>query len=84
MRVNGVGALVGRLVATIVIGSTSPIAYFWSMAAINLIIAAYLVWRVVVADAPEHPRTFVAFPARASAGAIALMRGQRTRIDNEN
>ena len=67
-----------------VIGSTSPIAYFWSMAAINLIIAAHLVWRIVVADAPEHPRTFVAFPARASAGAIALMRGQRTRIDNEN
>ena len=29
------------LVATVVIGSTSPIAYFWSMAAINLIIAAY-------------------------------------------
>lgn len=84
VRVNGVVALVGPLVATIVIGSTSPIAYFWSMAAINLIIAAYLVWRIVVADAPEHPRTFVAFPARASAGAIALMRGQRTRIDNEN
>lgn len=84
VRVNGVGALVGPLVATVVIGSTSPIAYFWSMAAINLIIAAYLVWRIVVADAPEHPRTFVAFPARASAGAIALMRGQRTRIDDEN
>ena len=84
VRVNGVGALVGPLVATVVIGSTSPIAYFWSMAAINLVIAAYLVWRIVVADAPEHPRTFVAFPARASAGAIALMRGQRTRIDNEN
>ena len=26
----------------------------------------------------------VAFPARASAGAIALMRGQRTRIGDEN
>ena len=84
VRVNGVAALVGLLVATVVIGSTSPIAYFWSMAAINLIIAAYLVWRIVVADAPEHPRTFVAFPARASAGAIALKRGQRTRIEDEN
>ena len=81
VRVNGVGALVGPLVATVVIGATSPVAYFWCMAAGNSTIAAYLVWRIAVADAPDTQRQFVAFPARASAGAVALMRGQRRRID---
>ena len=80
---NGVGALVGPLVATVVIGSTSPIAYFWSMAAINLIIAAYLVWRIVVADAPEHPGRSSPSPLGHPPGDRAH-RGQRTRIDNEN
>ena len=84
VRVNGVGALVGPLVATVVIGGTSPVGYFWCMVAGNGAIIVYLAWRIVVGDAPEHPRQFVAFPARASAGAIALMRGQRTRIDDEN
>ena len=83
VRVNGVGALVGPLVATVVIGSTSPIAYFWSMAANNLIIAAYLVWRIVVADAPEHPGR--SSPSRLGhPPGRSLMRGQRTRIDDEN
>jgi MFS family permease len=81
VRVNGVGALVGPLIATVVIGATSPVAYFWSMAAGNLTIASYLLWRIVVADAPDTQRRFVAFPARACAGAVALMRGQRIRID---
>ncbi len=81
VRVNGVGALVGPLVATVVIGATSPVAYFWCMVGGNGAIIVYLAWRIAVADAPEHQRQFVAFPARASAGAIALMRGQRKRID---
>ena len=83
VRVNGVGALVGPLVATVVIGGTSPVGYFWCMAAGNGAIIVYLAWRIVVGDAPEHPRQFVAFPARASAGALALMRGQRKRIDDD-
>ena len=81
VRVNGVGALVGPLVATVVIGATSPAAYFWCMAAGNLTIVTYLIWRIIVADAPDTQRQFVAFPARASASAVALMRGQRKRID---
>jgi len=83
VRVNGVGALVGPLVATVVIGGTSPVGYFWCMVAGNAAIIVYLAWRIVVGDAPEHPRQFVAFPARASAGALALMRGQRKRIDDD-
>ena len=83
VRVNGVGALVGPLVATVVIGGTSPVGYFWCMVAGNGAIIVYLAWRIVVGDAPEHPRQFVAFPARASAGALALMRGQRKRIDDD-
>ena len=82
VRVNGVGALAGPLVATVVIGMTSPVAYFWTMAAPFATVVLYLGYRIVVADAPETQRAFVAFPARASAGAIALMRGQRRRIDD--
>ena len=82
VRVNGVGALVGPLVATVVIGITSPVAYFWTMAATFSAIVAYLAYRIVVADAPETQRAFVAFPARASATAVALMRGQRKRLED--
>ena len=82
VRVSGVGAFVGPLVATVVIGATAPVAYFWCMAVGNLTIALFVVWRIVVADAPDTQRRFVAFPARASAGAVALMRGQRKRIDD--
>ena len=81
VRVNGVGALVGPLAATVVIGVTSPVAYFWTMAGACAVIVVYLAYRIVVAEAPETQRAFVAFPARASAGAVALMRGQRRRID---
>lgn len=81
VRVNGVGALVGPLVATVVIGATSPVAYFWTMAATFAVVVVYLAYRIVVAEAPETRRAFVAFPARASATAVALMRGQRKRID---
>jgi len=83
VRVNGVGALVGPLVATLVIGATSPVFYFWTMAATFGVIVVYLAYRIVVGDAPESPRTFVAFPGRAGAGALALMRGQRRRIDTD-
>ena len=47
------------------------------------VIVVYLAYRIVVGDAPESPRTFVAFPGRAGAGALALMRGQRRRIDTD-
>jgi MFS family permease len=82
VRVNGVGALFGPLAATAVISFTSPTMYFWSMAAGNGSIAAYLAVRIVISDAPDaaNKRRFVAFPARASAAAMGLMRGQRGRI----
>ncbi len=82
VRVNGVGALVGPLLATAVMGFTSPVAHFWSMAGTNAAIVVYLGYRIVVAEAPavEDQRHFVAFPARASAAAMGLMRGQRSRI----
>lgn len=84
VRVNGVGALVGPLLATVVIAFTSPTAYFWAMAAGNGIIAGYLAWRIVVADAPDaaNKRRYVAFPARASAAAMGLMRGQRGKLED--
>ena len=64
------------------IGATSPVAYFWTMAATFAVIVAYLAYRIVVADAPETQRAFVAFPGRASATAVALMRGQRKRLED--
>jgi len=84
VRVNGVGALAGPLAATAVISFTSPTMYFWSMAAGNGAIATYLAWRIVVADAPDaaNKRRYVAFPARASAAAMGLMRGQRGKLED--
>ena len=80
VRVNGVGALLGPVSASVVIGVLSPVAYFWTMAVCFGVIVGYLAYRIVVTDAPESQREYVAFPARASATAITLMRGQRKRI----
>lgn len=81
VRVNGIGALAGPLLATAVIASTQTGAYFWTMCAANLAVVAFLLIRIVAVDAPavSRQRRFVAFPARASAVALGLMRGQRER-----
>ncbi len=75
VRVNGVGALIGPLIATVAMATTSPAAFFWSMVGTNLMIAGYVGYRMVVKDAlpVERQRRFVAFPARASAVAMGLV-----------
>ncbi len=79
VRINGVGALFGPLVAAVVMASTSAQAFFWVMAGADLIIVAYLGYRMVVKDAlpVERQRRFVAFPARASAVAANLITRRR-------
>jgi len=81
VRVNGIGALMGPLLATVVIAATRSVAYFWTMAVANLAIVAFLLVRIMVVDAPavSRQRQFVAFPARASSVAVGLMKGQRNR-----
>ena len=75
VRINGVGALFGPLVAAAAMAFTAPEAFFWVMAGANLIIVGYLGYRMVVKDALpiERQSRFVAFPARASAVAANLI-----------
>ncbi len=81
VRINGIGALMGPLLATAVIAMTRSVAYFWTMSLMNFLLVGFLVYRIAVVDAPavNRQRSFVAFPARASTVAIGLMRGQRER-----
>ena len=80
VRVNGVGAVCGPLVAAPLMAATSPPTFFVVMVVTHGLIAAYISWRVVFRDAMpvERQRAFVAYPARASAVASNLI-GRRRR-----
>ncbi|MDG2027041.1 MAG: MFS transporter [Acidimicrobiales bacterium] len=80
VRVNGVGAVFGPLVAAGLMAITSPRAFFAVMIATHALIASYIAWRVLFRDAlpVERQRAFVAYPARASAVASNLI-GRRRR-----
>lgn len=80
VRVNGVGAVFGPLVAAPLMAATSPRAFFVVMVVTHGLIAGYIGWRVLFRDAlpVERQRAFVAFPARASAVAANLI-GRRRR-----
>jgi MFS family permease len=74
LRISGAGALIGPLVASSVMGSAGPTAFFWAMVASHSVIAAYVGYRIVSADAlpMERQGKFVAFPARSTEMAIRL------------
>ncbi|MDW3219401.1 MAG: MFS transporter [Acidimicrobiales bacterium] len=80
VRVNGVGAVCGPLVAAPLMSATSPRAFFVVMVVTHGLIASYISWRVLFRDAlpAERQRAFVAYPARASAVASNLI-GRRRR-----
>jgi MFS family permease len=80
VRVNGVGAVFGPLVAAPLMAVASPVMFFWTLVATHAVIAGYIAWRVVFRDAlpAERQGAFVAFPARGSAVAANLI-GRRRR-----
>ncbi len=79
VRVNGVGALIGPLGAAAVMAIWSEVFFFWAMALTHGVIAGYLVVRIAAVDAvPVHKQgTFMAFPARASSAAVAMLTRRR-------
>ena len=82
VRVNGVGAIFGPVIAALLIAVWGPEMFFWVMVVTHGIIVATIAWRVVFRDPlpMERQRVFVAYPARASAVASNLI-GRRRRSE---
>lgn len=80
VRVNGIGAVFGPLIAAPLMAAATPAMFFWMMVVTHGVIVVYISWRVAFRDAlpPERQRAFVAFPARGSAVAATLI-GRRRR-----
>jgi MFS family permease len=80
VRVNGVGAVFGPLVAAPLMSIFRPTMFYWTMVVTHSVIVAYIAWRIFFRDAlpMERQRAFVAFPARASSVALNLI-GRRRR-----
>jgi MFS family permease len=75
LRVNGMGAVIGPLIASSVMGSAGPTAFFWALVVSHSVIVLYVGYRIVSADAlpMERQGKFVAFPARSTETAIRLV-----------
>jgi MFS family permease len=74
LRVNGVGAVVGPVVAGVVMAAAGETSFFWSLVVTHGLIATYVAYRLVVEDALPVSRQgpYVPMPARASELAIRL------------
>jgi len=81
VRTNGVGAVLGPLLGAAAMSATGASAFFWTLVFAHTVIAAYIGYRIVVADAPpvQNRRRFVAIPVRASAMAFNLISRRRRR-----
>lgn len=75
VTINGLGAVIGPLLAAGLIIGLGTRWYFASLAATHGAIGIYLAWRIAFRDAlpTERQGAFLPFPARASAGAVALV-----------
>ena len=80
VMVNGVGAILGPLVATMLMRTFDPSAYWWALVGTHAAIAAYVLSRIIVRDpVPDEQRTrYRPIPARSSAVVAALGRIRRT------
>ena len=75
--VNGVGAIIGPLVTSALIGTLGTAAFWWSLAVIHLAVLMYLTYRIALKDAVavEDQSTYQPVPARSSP--IASLVGRR-------
>ncbi len=82
VRTNGVGAVLGPLLGAAAMSATGASAFFWTLVFAHGVIAAYIGYRMVVAEAPpiQNRRRFVAIPARASSVALNLIARRRRRL----
>jgi MFS family permease len=74
LRINGGGAVIGPIVASSVMGSAGPTAFYWSMAVTHGMIVAYVGYRIASVDGlpMERQGSFVALPARSTELAVWL------------
>ena len=86
LRVNGVGAVLGPIVAGSIMAALGETSFFWCLVATHGMIALYVAYRLVTEDALPVNRQgpFVPVPARATDFAIRLtsrpLRVSRSRL----
>jgi len=83
VRVNGTGAILGPLATAALMAAIGPRMFFWTVTGIFAAVAAYILYRIIFADALPHERQrrWVPFPARASAVAANLIPRRRRDRD---
>lgn len=77
VMVNGVGAVSGPFITSLLMRNFSNAMYFWVLAALHGVIVVYLLYRVMVMDAKpiEEQSKYRALPARSSV--VAAVFGRR-------
>jgi MFS family permease len=89
LRVNGVGAVLGPIIAGAIMATFGETSFFWCLVATHGMIAMYVAYRLVAEDAipMSGQGPFVPMPARASEFAIRLtsrpLRASRARLRRE-
>ncbi|MGY9073292.1 MAG: MFS transporter [Acidimicrobiales bacterium] len=80
VRVNAGGAVLGPIIGATLMAVVAPSSLYWLISVSFGAVTTYVMYRIVVADAPpEHRKSrFVAFPARASSSAVGLLTRRRT------
>ena len=80
VRVNAGGAVLGPIIGATLMAVVAPSSLYWLISVSFGVVTTYVMYRIVVADAPpEHRKSrFVAFPARASSSAVGLLTRRRT------
>jgi MFS family permease len=86
LRVNGTGAVLGPVIAGVIMASFGETAFFWCLVATHALVAVYVGYRLVAEDAVplSSQGPFVPVPARATDFAIRLtsrpLRASRERL----
>lgn len=81
VRINGSGAIVGPLVAAVLMARFDATMFFWTLVVTHSVIAAYVGVRILAEDAlpVEGQRRFVSVPARATELVLRLAPRPRRR-----
>ena len=81
LRVNGVGAVLGPIIAGSIMAALGESSFFWCLVVTHGMIAVYVAYRLVVEDALPVSRQgpFVPVPARATEFAVRLASMTRRR-----
>jgi hypothetical protein len=81
LRINGVGAVLGPIIAASVMATFGEASFFWCLVVTHSMIAVYVAYRLVVEDSLPISRQgqFVPMPARATEFAVRLASITRRR-----